>query len=128
MPKFDVAKEYGKFPFGRFKNEGSQTAEGLVELLEPLLLERSELTVDFRGVVGMGASFFDGVASGVAEKIHDDIFREQLLTDQQKSLSSESQMQLIKSRIVVVFDPMLQELYQGLWQQYMKAVFDKEGE
>jgi len=69
MIKINVAKQFSKTPFGRYRTDGDFSAERFRdELLKPVMRENPEvkIEIDFTGVAfGMGSSFLEEIFGGL---------------------------------------------------------------
>jgi len=58
----NVARDFNKFPFGRFREDGPNSAQAFLEdLLIPALKTSEVVTVDLTYARALGSSFLDGV-------------------------------------------------------------------
>ncbi len=67
MRTIDVAQEFSKAPFGRYKSDGDFSAERFrEEVLKPALTEDDVVEVDFTKVsLGVGSSFLEEAFGGL---------------------------------------------------------------
>lgn len=67
MINIDVAKDFSRTPFGRYKSDGNNSAERFREdILIPKLQSDDELTIDFSKVaLGVGSSFLEETFGGL---------------------------------------------------------------
>jgi len=73
MIVIDVAKEFSKTPFGRYKSDSQFSAEAFREtLLIPNLEGTEEITIDFSKVsLGVGSSFLEEAFGGLVRHGYD---------------------------------------------------------
>lgn len=70
MRKVSIAKDFTRFPSGRYKRNGSTSGEAFRErFLEPALLEGDVVEVDFDGTIGYGSSFLEEAFGGVVRSL-----------------------------------------------------------
>lgn len=66
MITVSVAKDFTRFPAGRYKRNGETSGEGFRErFLEEPLKRGADITVDLDGTVGYGSSFLEEAFGGV---------------------------------------------------------------
>lgn len=67
QPKhINVAKDYSRFPAGRFRTDGPYSGERFrQEVLEPALNQADVIEVELDGVSGFGSSFLDEAFGGL---------------------------------------------------------------
>lgn len=66
----NIAKEFTRFPSGRFKKNGDTSGEAFRErFLEPVLREGSEVTVELDGTIGYGSSFLEEAFGGLVRSL-----------------------------------------------------------
>lgn len=70
MMKINIAKDFSRYPSGRFMKNGDTSGEAFKEkhLLPPLLAGES-VTVELDGTIGYGSSFLEEAFGGVARKL-----------------------------------------------------------
>lgn len=70
MMKINIAKDFSRYPSGRFMKNGDTSGEAFREkyLLPPLLAGES-VTVELDGTIGYGSSFLEEAFGGVARKL-----------------------------------------------------------
>ena len=71
MTRVSVAKDFTRYPAGRYKRNGSTSGEAFREtfLLEPI--RRGEhITVDLDGTLGYGSSFLEEAVGGVVRSLN----------------------------------------------------------
>ena len=60
MKTINVAKDFTRFPSGRFKRNGSTSGEAFrQEFLEPPLKDGQGISVELDGTIGYGSSFLE---------------------------------------------------------------------
>lgn len=65
----NVAKDFTRFPAGRYKSDGPFSGERFrEEILAPALKENDVLEVNLDGVAGYGSSFLDEAFGGLVRK------------------------------------------------------------
>lgn len=65
-----VAKDFTRFPAGRYKENGETSGQAFREkFLEEPLGHGEPVTVDFDGTVGYGSSFLEEAFGGLARKL-----------------------------------------------------------
>ena len=70
MPIVSVAKDFTRFPAGRYKSKGSTSGEAFRELFLEGPISRGEtVTVNFDGTVGYGSSFLEEAFGGLVRKL-----------------------------------------------------------
>lgn len=70
MKVINVAKEFTRFPSGRFKRNGSTSGEAFREdHLEPKLKEGETLTIELDGTIGYGSSFLEEAFGGLVRSL-----------------------------------------------------------
>lgn len=71
MMKINIAKDFSRYPSGRFMKNGDTSGEAFREkkLLPPLLAGES-VTVELDGTIGYGSSFLEEAFGGVARKLN----------------------------------------------------------
>lgn len=58
--RFVIAREFSKYPGGRYRSHGSKSGEEFREdHLLPLLYNEQQIVIDLSGTAGYGASFLD---------------------------------------------------------------------
>ncbi len=66
LTKINVAKDYTRFPAGRYKSDGPFSGERFrEELLAPALEKTDVIEVELDGVAGYGSSFLDEAFGGL---------------------------------------------------------------
>lgn len=66
----NIAKDFTRFPAGRYKRNGATSGEDFRErFLEPALQKGEHITVNFDGTVGYGSSFLEEAFGGVIRKL-----------------------------------------------------------
>ncbi len=64
--KIDIAKDFSRFPAGRFRTDGRYSGERFrEEFLVPALKKRGTVTIIMDGVSGYGPSFLEEVFGGL---------------------------------------------------------------
>ena len=70
MKTVNVARDFTRFPTGRFKKFGSTSGEGFREqFLEQVIRDGDELTVELDGTIGYGSSFLEEAFGGLVRKL-----------------------------------------------------------
>ena len=70
MVTVSIAKNFTRFPAGRYKRNGDTSGEAFRELfLEEPLRRGEHVTVDFDGTVGYGSSFLEEAFGGVVRSL-----------------------------------------------------------
>jgi len=65
MKQINVAKDFTKFPSGRYMRSGNTSGEAFREkFLVPALRSRQEIEIDLDGVLGYGSSFLEEAFGG----------------------------------------------------------------
>ncbi len=65
----DVARDFGRFPAGRFRTDGRYSGERFrKELLVPALKKMGTVTVEMDGAAGYGPSFIEEAFGGLVRK------------------------------------------------------------
>ena len=71
MKLINVAKDFTRFPSGRFKQNGSTSGEAFREsFLEPALKEGLSVSVELDGTIGYGSSFLEEAFGGLVRSLH----------------------------------------------------------
>jgi STAS-like domain of unknown function (DUF4325) len=66
MLKINIAKDFNRFPSGRFKRLGTTSGEGFRELfLETPLREGKKIIIELDGTIGYGSSFLEEAFGGL---------------------------------------------------------------
>lgn len=65
MNTIDVAKDFSKFPAGRYRKHGPYTAESLRDDLIIPALQKGQVYVDLTGVLGCSQSFLEETFGGL---------------------------------------------------------------
>jgi hypothetical protein len=66
----NVAKDFTRFPSGRFKRNGETSGEAFRErFLEPPLREGKEVLVELDGTIGYGSSFLEEAFGGLVRSL-----------------------------------------------------------
>ncbi|PTW87138.1 hypothetical protein DBL07_23380 [Achromobacter mucicolens] len=69
--EIDIAKEFSRFPAGRFLADGPHSAEEFIDnLLSPAFDKYRTVTVNLDGTYGYGASFLDEAFAGLVRRGH----------------------------------------------------------
>ena len=77
--KFDIAKEFSKYPGGRLREHGPKSGEEFREdILLPLLEKHQHITINMTGAVGYGSSFLDESFGELGKIFGTDKMREKL--------------------------------------------------
>jgi STAS-like domain of unknown function (DUF4325) len=70
MKLINVAKDFTRFPSGRFKRNGSTSGEAFREdFLEPPLKEAQDISVELDGTIGYGSSFLEEAFGGLVRSL-----------------------------------------------------------
>lgn len=70
MVTINIAKEFTRFPSGRFKKNGETSGEAFRErFLEPLLRAGEDVTVELDGTIGYGSSFLEEAFGGLVRSL-----------------------------------------------------------
>ena len=70
MDVIDVAKDFTRFPAGRYKRNGTTSGEAFRErFLEPALREGKPVTVQLDGTIGYGSSFLEEAFGGAVRSL-----------------------------------------------------------
>ncbi len=65
----DVAKDFGRFPAGRFRTDGRYSGQRFrEEFLVPALKKQGTVTVEMDGAAGYGPSFIEEAFGGLVRK------------------------------------------------------------
>lgn len=71
MMKINIAKDFSRYPSGRFMKNGDTSGEAFREKnLLPSLLAGESVTVELDGTIGYGSSFLEEAFGGVARKLN----------------------------------------------------------
>jgi hypothetical protein len=70
MKTINVAKDFTRFPSGRFKRNGSTSGEAFrQDFLEPPLRDGQEISVELDGTIGYGSSFLEEAFGGLIRSL-----------------------------------------------------------
>lgn len=70
MKTINVAKDFTRFPAGRYKRNGETSGEAFRErFLEVPLRQGESLTIEFDGTVGYGSSFLEEAFGGIVRSL-----------------------------------------------------------
>jgi STAS-like domain of unknown function (DUF4325) len=70
MKTINVAKDFTRFPSGRFRRNGSTSGEAFREdFLEPPLKKGQEISVELDGTIGYGSSFLEEAFGGLIRSL-----------------------------------------------------------
>jgi hypothetical protein len=70
MQNVNVAKDFTRFPSGRFKKNGDTSGEAFRErFLEPALKAGDHITVELDGTIGYGSSFLEEAFGGLIRSL-----------------------------------------------------------
>ena len=69
MITVNIAKDFTRYPSGRYKKNGTTSGEAFREqLLEEPLSREERVTVEFDGTIGYGSSFLEEAFGGLVRK------------------------------------------------------------
>ena len=67
----NVASDFSKFPFGRFKSDGPYSAQAFLEdILYPALKTHERIAVDLSYARALGSSFLEGVFGRLVSELN----------------------------------------------------------
>lgn len=93
MSVISVARDFTRYPAGRYKQNGETSGEAFRErFLEEPLKKGEQITVDFDGTVGYGSSFLEEAFGGLVRKLHltsDFVFQHLTLKSSDASICDE---------------------------------------
>lgn len=70
MKTVNIAKDFTRFPSGRFKKNGDTSGEGFREqFLEEHIHKGEEITVELDGTIGYGSSFLEEAFGGLVRAL-----------------------------------------------------------
>lgn len=70
MKKVSIAKDFTRFPSGRYMANGSTSGEAFrKKFLEEPVSNREEVQIDFDGTIGYGSSFLEEAFGGVVREL-----------------------------------------------------------
>lgn len=70
MQKISVAKDFTRFPSGRYKKNGDTSGEAFRErFLEGPIARKEQVVVDLDGTIGYGSSFLEEAFGGLVRKL-----------------------------------------------------------
>lgn len=70
MITVNIAKDFTRYPSGRYKKNGTTSGEGFREqFLEGPLSRGEKVTVEFDGTIGYGSSFLEEAFGGLVRKL-----------------------------------------------------------
>jgi hypothetical protein len=68
--KYSIAREFSRYPAGRYRTDGPWSGQKLQEdVLLPLLSERSPILIDLDGTAGYGSSFLEEAFGGTVRAL-----------------------------------------------------------
>lgn len=71
MQKINIAKNFTRFPSGRFKRNGETSGEAFRErFLETPLKNGEEITIELDGTIGYGSSFLEEAFGGLVRVLN----------------------------------------------------------
>lgn len=93
MKRINIAKDFSRYPSGRFKINGSTSGEEFREVfLEPEIQQGHSIVVELDGTIGYGSSFLEEAFGGLVRKLRIpgvNLLKLITLESQDKSLISE---------------------------------------
>ncbi len=70
MQKINVAKDFTRFPSGRYKKNGDTSGEAFREkFLEGPVANKEPVTIELDGTIGYGSSFLEEAFGGLVRKL-----------------------------------------------------------
>jgi hypothetical protein len=70
MQKINVAKDFTRFPSGRYKKNGDTSGEAFREkFLEGPVTKKEPVTIELDGTIGYGSSFLEEAFGGLVRKL-----------------------------------------------------------
>jgi hypothetical protein len=87
MKNISIAKDFSRFPAGRFEDDGPHSGERFRAKLVPLLKEGQQIKIDLDGTLGYGSSFLEEAFGGLV-RVHN--FTAETLRKQLSFKSSDS--------------------------------------
>jgi hypothetical protein len=70
MQSINVARDFTRFPSGRYKRNGDTSGEAFREkFLEPPIRKGEEVTVELDGTIGYGSSFLEEAFGGLVRAL-----------------------------------------------------------
>lgn len=70
MKIINVARDFTRFPSGRFKRNGSTSGEAFREdFMEPLLKNGENISIELDGTIGYGSSFLEEAFGGLIRSL-----------------------------------------------------------
>jgi hypothetical protein len=104
MTTISIAKDFTRFPAGRFKAHGNTSGEGFRQkLLEGPLSRGEQVVVDLDGTIGYGSSFLEEAFGGLVRSLRmpgEDIWRLLRLRSSDPSLITEIQEYILSAQIL----------------------------
>lgn len=102
MVMVSIAKDFSRFPSGRYKRNGDTSGEAFRELfLEPPLKAGDDVTVDLDGTVGYGSSFLEEAFGGVVRSLKlkpDFVLRHLTVKTADPALADEVRQYIVEAR------------------------------
>jgi hypothetical protein len=93
MITINVARDFTRYPSGRYKKNGNTSGEGFREkFLEPNVSKGETLVIELDGTIGYGSSFLEEAFGGVIRSLKiapDDFLGKLKLVSDDPSLTSE---------------------------------------
>lgn len=93
MQTINVAKDFTRFPSGRYKRNGETSGEAFREqFLEPAIKNGEKVTIELDGTIGYGSSFLEEAFGGLVRSVRmkpDDLNRLMTLVSDDMTLLDE---------------------------------------
>lgn len=71
MATVNVAKDFTKYPAGRYKRHGTTSGEAFRDrFLVPFLLKKEKVVIELDGTIGYGSSFLEEAFGGTVRATH----------------------------------------------------------
>lgn len=65
-----IARDFSKFPAGRFREDGEASGTAFRDLLVEALHKNAQVEVAFDGIAGLGSSFLEEAFGGLVRECH----------------------------------------------------------